>query len=93
MSKKKIAPIHSYPADGNQPNRPREIWKQEYLEKLKACSNEELFGDDKEGGPWDDLTPDYYDGEYTGRGGWMAGEVENEIRRRLGVPETENRYG
>lgn len=84
----KRAPICSYPADAKPP---KEKWKQEYLERLKACSNEELF-DNKYDEFWGDLMPDDYDGAFTGRGGWMAGEVENEIRRRLGVPEVKNAY-
>ena len=83
MSKK--APIHSYPADNNQSLG---SWKAVYKATLRNCSNEELFGKE---GPWDDLFPDSWE-EYTDKGGWKAGEVENEIRRRLGVPEKDNKH-
>lgn len=87
MNKK--APIYSYPAESNQPDG---NWKAIYLAMLKNCSNEELFHAENKEGPWDDLSPDSWDGEYTAEGSWKAGEVENEIRRRLGVPERENEH-
>lgn len=89
-------PRHLLPADsrGDENMSRMAAWQSEYLKKLRECSNEELFDVSGKGeySPWDDLFPDDWDGCYTSRGGWMAGEMENEIRRRLGVPAQENAY-